>query len=209
MKFLNNLATAFFLLALALSTTKGRCQDSAITVDLSHPGAKISPSLYGIFFEEINHAGEGGLYAELIRNRSFGEKTDGWSLHTAGSAHASMALDTANPLNNANKTSLRLDIVHAAKNAPVTLANEGFWGIAVKAGEKYNLAFFARATGATGPLQVRLEGPNGKIYARQSITAIGPQWQRFTATLQSTGTEPKAHLALVATHPGSLWFQTV
>jgi len=73
MKFLSNLAAAFFLLALALSSTKGWCQDSAITVDLSHPGAKISPSLYGIFFEEINHAGEGGLYAELLKLQAMGE----------------------------------------------------------------------------------------------------------------------------------------
>jgi alpha-L-arabinofuranosidase len=209
MKFLSNLAAAFFLLALALSSTKGWCQDSAITVDLSHPGAKISPSLYGIFFEEINHAGEGGLYAELIRNRSFGEKTEGWTLKSTGSAHASMALDTANPLNDANKTSLRLDIARAAKNAPVALVNDGFWGIAVKAGEKYNLSFFARATGSTSPLEVRLEGPDGKIYARQTIAGIGPEWTRFTASFQSNGTEPKAHLALVASRPGTLWLQTV
>jgi hypothetical protein len=120
-----------------------------------------------------------------------------------------MALDTANPLNDANKASLRLDIARAAKNAPVALVNEGFWGIAVKAGEKYNLSFFARATASTGPLQVRLEGPDGKIYARQTIAGIGPEWTRFTASFQSTGTEPKAHLALVASRPGTLWLQTV
>ena len=216
MKFLKNLAAAFFLLTIALGSTKGWCQGSAITVDLSHPGAKISPTLYGIFFEEINHAGEGGLYAELIRNRSFGEQTEGWTLKSSGSAHATMTLDTANPLNDANKTSLRVDIAHATKNSPVALQNEGFWGIAVKTGEKYNLSFYARATGfapaseSTGPtLQVRLEGPNGKIYASQAITGIGPEWKRFTASFQSTGTEPKAHLALVASHPGVLWFQTV
>ncbi len=209
MKFLKNLATAFFLLALALGSTKSWCQDSAITVDLSHPGPKISPTLYGIFFEEINHAGEGGLYAELIRNRSFGEQTEGWSLHTAGSAHATMALDTANPLNDANKTSLRIDILRAARKSPVSLQNDGFWGISVKAGEKYNLSFFARSTGATSPFEVRLQGPDGKIYASDTITGIGPDWKRFTTTFQSSGTEPKAHLSLVATHPDSVWLQTV
>ncbi len=191
MKFLKNLATAFFLLALALGSTKSWCQDSAITVDLSHPGPKISPTLYGIFFEEINHAGEGGLYAELIRNRSFGEQTEGWTLHTAGSAHATMALDTANPLNDVNKTSLRIDIARAARKSPVSLQNDGFWGIAVKTREKYNLAFFARATASVGLLEIRLVGPDGKIYASQTITGIGPDWKRFTTTFQSSGASAK------------------
>ena len=120
-----------------------------------------------------------------------------------------MALDTANPLNDANKTSLRIDIARAASKSPVSLQNDGFWGIAVKTGEKYNLAFFARATASVGPLEIRLEGPDGKIYASQTITGIGPDWKRFTTTFQSSGTEPKAHLALVATHSGSVWLQTV
>ena len=67
-------------------------QNPSLTIDVSHPGAKISPALYGIFFEEINHVGDGGLYAELIRNRTFEEQTTGgWSLEPTGTSNATMA----------------------------------------------------------------------------------------------------------------------
>src|SRR5438270_11169692 len=69
-----------------------------MTVHADQPGPRVSPTLYGVFFEEINHAGEGGLYAELVRNRSFQEMdTNGqplaWSLRTEGQARGQMALD--------------------------------------------------------------------------------------------------------------------
>lgn len=74
MRFLRTTAPCF-LLALALGSPSGWCQSSSIKADVPRPGAKISPTLYGIFFEEINHAGDGGIYAELMRNRTFEEKT--------------------------------------------------------------------------------------------------------------------------------------
>ncbi len=63
------------LIALALALPAVWGQDPSLTIDVAHPGAKISPSLYGIFFEEIDHAGDGGIYAELIRDRTFEERT--------------------------------------------------------------------------------------------------------------------------------------
>jgi len=61
-------------------------QNPSLTIDVSHPGAKLSPTLYGIFFEEINHAGDGGLYTELIRNRTFKELT-AWAPTSHGPSH--------------------------------------------------------------------------------------------------------------------------
>src|SRR5437870_3104104 len=71
-----------------------------MTVHAGMRGPSVSPTLYGVFFEEINHAGEGGLYAELVRNRTFKEvNSDGqpaaWSLRTEGTAHGQMARDDA------------------------------------------------------------------------------------------------------------------
>src|SRR5438552_12980427 len=90
-----------------------------MTVHADRPGPRVSPTLYGIFFEEINHAGDGGLYAELVRNRSFAEmdpaegKPTAWSLRTEGAARGVMALDPAVPLSEANPRSLRLDVTAA------------------------------------------------------------------------------------------------
>ena len=89
------------LFALLPGTLPGWCQNPSISIDVSDPEAKISPRLCG----RINHAGDGGLYAELIRIRSFEEQTTlGWSLESSETARASMALDTSKPLSTANET---------------------------------------------------------------------------------------------------------
>ncbi len=73
---------------------------ASLTVQVDKPGIKVSPTLYGIFFEEINHAGDGGLYAELVQNRSFenSDKPDCWTLVTDGSGKGEMAIDKDNPM---------------------------------------------------------------------------------------------------------------
>ena len=91
-----------------------------MTVHVDQPGVKISPTLYGIFFEEINRAGEGGLYAEMLQNRSFEDdrgdrdqkptKIPGWSLVESPGAKATISLDSSEPLNPHNPNSLRLEI---------------------------------------------------------------------------------------------------
>ncbi|MEI9479061.1 MAG: alpha-N-arabinofuranosidase, partial [Deltaproteobacteria bacterium] len=84
-----------------------------LTVDLDKPGAKVSPELYGIFFEEINRGGDGGLYAELIQNRSFEDAPGillGWTPLDGGASR--VALDKSQPLNANNPTCLRLEIVN-------------------------------------------------------------------------------------------------
>jgi hypothetical protein len=193
-----------------LGTHQAWCQPPTMTVDLSRPGAKISPSLYGIFFEEINHAGDGGLYAELIRNRGFEEQTtQGWSLETSGTTHGRMALDTSKPLNGANKTSLRVEILRAGPTGSVAIVNEGYWGIALAQGEKYSLSFYARAAAFDGVLEARLQDAGGKVLAAQTITGIGSEWKRYTASFESLGSEPRARLALIASSPGTIWLDVV
>src|ERR1035437_10336503 len=82
-------------------------QGLQLTVDATRPGAAISPLLHGIYFEELNHAGEGGLYAEMVQNRTFEEQTTaGWSLRAHPGATGRMSLDTSHPLNAANHTAL-------------------------------------------------------------------------------------------------------
>src|SRR5208283_2995033 len=102
-------------------------EETTLTVHADQPGIKISPSLYGIFFEEINRAGEGGLYAEMVQNRSFEDAGTpvAWSLLKSSGAEGTMALDTARPLNDKNPHSLRLEIARVA-DGRVAVANEGF-----------------------------------------------------------------------------------
>src|SRR5262245_52851002 len=83
-------------------------EGSTITIDAGKPGARISPRLFGIFFEEINHAGDGGLYAELVRNRSLEDRDapEGWT----ADGPVKIAIDQDQPINAANKKSLRVEV---------------------------------------------------------------------------------------------------
>ena len=94
--------------------------EAKLTVRADQPGTKISPLLYGIFFEEINRSGDGGIYAEMIQNRSFEDTTVpvGW---TVIQGDGRMRLDRSRPLNGNNPTSLRLD-------GCIRVANRGFKG---------------------------------------------------------------------------------
>jgi alpha-L-arabinofuranosidase len=186
-----------------------------LTVQVDRPGVRTSPHLYGVFFEEINHAGDGGLYAEMVRNRDFQETTKegepaGWALRTDGQAHGAMALDPDKPLNPATARSLRLDIADAASGR-VSAVNAGYWGIAVKKGATYRLSLFARrSAGFAGSLSVTLEDAKGeKVYARAVVTGLNEGWQRFTCRLTANGDDPAARLVLSASAPGSVWLDVV
>src|ERR1041385_3286609 len=109
--------------------------DPTFTSDATHSVGKVSPKLYGLMTEEINHSYDGGLYAELIRNRAFLDdpKTPAyWSALSENGAEDSIALDTANPFNDKLTSSLRLTVTKASKNQPAGVANGGYWGIPVQ-----------------------------------------------------------------------------
>ena len=111
--------TRTILLTSLLATAIGAQAQVQINVDAAHPGIHVSPTLYGIFYEDINHAADGGLYAELIRNRSF--EADNWT--TIGNVTVSLA--TKGLLNAAQQHALELTF--PGKSAePAGISNEGF-----------------------------------------------------------------------------------
>ena len=139
-------------------------QKTSLTLDLSKPGAKVSPMLYGLMTEEINHSYDGGLYAELIRNRIFKDnKTtpEGWTLVEANATDSAaiklMAASENNipydernhAINGALSTCLRLTVEKASGR--VGIANEGYWGIPVKPSTSYKASFYIKGTARTEP----------------------------------------------------------
>src|SRR6516164_9173691 len=109
--------------------------------------AKVSPRLYGLMTEEINYSYDGGLYAELVRNRTFKWNKDEpvyWHLIQDGDGRGAMSLDTNQPLNTALSTSLKLEISDASRKHEVGVANDGFWGIPVRPQTTYHASFYAR-----------------------------------------------------------------
>lgn len=147
------------------------------------------------------------------RFERFGYVTNGlpfWSLVAEGGAEGSMALDMENPLSQATPRSLRLQIQKATPGR-LGIANEGFWGIGVKEGEKYLLTFWARcADGFAGLLKVGLETATAEPCSRvEEIKGLTGHWKKFKATLTASRSEAQARFVLSASSPGAIWFDMV
>src|SRR6476646_8538896 len=141
-----------------------------ITIDASTPAGKVSPLLYGLMTEEINHSYDGGLYAELIRNRAF-----------LDDAAATIALDPGPALSAAIATSLRLEVTQASAGHPAGVANEGYWGIPVKPDTRYRASFYAKAAaGFSGPVTLSIQSDDGQTtYATKTVSAPTSAWKQY------------------------------
>ena len=184
-----------------------------IDVDAADKGVKISPNLYGIFFEDINHAADGGLYAELISNRSFEDSRENiptWSTYASTGSTITATLTDKNLLNAAQGQALEV-AVDATPAAPVCLVNEGFWGINAVQGRTYKLSFWAKGS-YKGTLKACLSDKEGKqIYAETNVDAqlSAKNWKKYTATMTATGNDPKAQFSFVADGKGTITFDVV
>ncbi len=191
-----------------LAVTAQTCD---ITIQAAQPGAVISSNLVGIFFEEISMAGDGGLYAELIRNRSFEDASTPapWALVTNGVASGSFALDSSLPLSPTNAQCLRLS--KTAGSGSIGAANNGYYGIPVTSGQNYNLGFYARALpGFSGTVTASLQSSNGTTtYAQSAIGGLNTSWQHFALTLVPTATDPSARLLMSISQAGSVFLDFV
>src|SRR6185437_7643178 len=203
---------AFAAILASLST---RAQQPTLTLHMDENSPAVSPGLYGLMTEEINFSYEGGLYGELIRNRSFKDSSHipaFWSLVHDDGSNDSMSLDKKDGISEALPVSLRLDVLNREGRSGI--ANEGFWGIAVKPATTYQGSFYAKYTGTTTPnLTVSLESPDGKTtFATATVNAAQPEWRRYTFTLTTTaGITPTkdARFVITTRQPGSYWFSLV
>ncbi len=207
----------------------------SIDIDAQQRGPKVSPMLYGIFYEDINHAADGGLYAELIRNRSFedgpryGAPADmqGWSTYAAAPSQISAQLIQPTKktplLNSVQHHALQLD-VSATTASPVCLVNEGFWGINVVQGRTYSLSFWAKAPKYKGTIKATLCSKDGsRLYAESIVSGLpadkgssvsgglpaGKGWAKYEATLTATTNDPQAHFAFVFDGVGQVQLDVV
>src|SRR5438552_11894493 len=124
------LKAGFGMLVIWVFTVCDVNAQTTLTLDVTKPGAAVSPMLYGLMTEEINHSYDGGLYAELIRNRAFLDNPANpvnWSVVSNKDSEATIALDPANSFNEKLTTSLRLTVGKASKSQPTGVANSGYW----------------------------------------------------------------------------------
>ena len=206
--------TSLVIAAVLLATAAPLCAAPAtLTVDVARPGHAISPMLYGIFFEDINCSADGGLYAEMVRNRSFedSDKPDYWSVAASGPATVEMSVDAAHPVSPKNPRSLKVKVeVDDPGSGRSGVVNNGFWGMAVARGQTYQLSLFARAgDGFTGPLVASLESGEGIVYAQKTLSSLTSDWKRYRLSLTANATDPKARLVISTSRPGTFWLDMV
>jgi len=175
-----------------------------VNVD-TNPTKTVSPDLYGIFFEDINNAADGGLYAELIRNRSF--EDDSKAIPTWTVNGASYQLITKGLLNKAQGHALELTFNGSKLQ---TLTNDGFWGINAVQGRPYKLSLWVKGK-YKGTVKAQLVSADGKtVYAEAPVNGkISGKWQKLTAEMKSAGNDAKAKFQLVFTGKGKIALDVV
>jgi alpha-L-arabinofuranosidase len=166
----------------APTTGQAAVQDYTVTVDVSAHGADISDTMYGVFFEDINRAADGGLYAELVQNRSFEYDTADNAAYTPLTGWAPKAgdprvVDDDGRLNAHNRRYLRLPL-------PGGIINAGYnSGITVEKGKRYDFSVWARTDQATTPLTVSLTDPAGtQLAGPLRLNVRGATWTRYVGT---------------------------
>ena len=178
-----------------------------MNIDATQRGPLTSTYQYGLFFEEINHAGEGGLYAELVRNRSFDEGLTGWTL--TSSTGARLALTTTDLMNGAQKQALQLTTSNASENRLCGIKNEGFWGMKFEKDKTYTLSLWARGnnSGFTGNIIAQIVKSDGKTVigeAKLEGTVYTNKWSKLIATIKATDSDNSGQLLLLTSNNGRL-----
>ena len=197
-----NLKLQTVLLATALAfATAAR----AVTIEIQagQPGAKINPAMWGIFFEDINFGADGGLYAEMVKNRAF-EFPDammGWTKLSPSKARGTLAIRDEHPFNAANPHYLHIE---SEGKDLFGVANEGFRGMGVKQGEAYNFSMQIRQTGGAPKLRVELYGSDGTLLDSARLEKFSGDWQKVTAVLHPKDTDAKAKLYVLMDGQGAL-----
>ncbi len=172
--------------------------------------------LYGLMTEEINHSYEGGLYPDLIRNRTMRsdpEKPVHWRAVAGSGAQASIVIDKTNGPSQALPISLKLTIDQADASHLAGVENEGFWGMAVRPNTTYQGSFYAKGgEPSVGPLTISLRNDyTGKTAATATVQTSGTEWKRYTFELKTADVETSSanRLVITAGHPGTIWLDLV
>lgn len=168
---------------------------------------KISDKLLGIFFEDINYSADGGIYAELIQNRDFEYSSADrheWSSKSFWQSTGNNVIfdiQTENPIHPNNPHYAVL----TTNTAGGILSNEGFGGIVLKSGDKYDFSLFARTfEGKSKKLRIRLTGDNGKIYGEATLPNLSKDWKKYNAVLTANSDVKNAKLEIILPAEGKI-----
>src|SRR5580658_8108054 len=215
---IRNLSRLVLSAAIALPFSQCVAQQSGaatLTIDPAQIVTPVSPMLYGLMTEEINHSYDGGLYAEMVRNRTVRGRWDGpegWLLVQRGNAKASMAEDRQTGPSTALPYSASVTVDAATPTDPAGLANSGWWGMPVRPHTTYHGSFYAKVGSDLGPLTAKLiNDATGEVVAKAEVPLHSGNWSRYEYTMTTGDVKESGanHLELTVAQPGKLWLQLV
>ncbi len=194
----------------SLSTALSGQAPLVLNLDATHPGAAINPAMYGIFFEDINFAADGGLYPELVKNRSFEfqqpltgwHETLGYSAKGLDPHHGELAIRTEAPLNQSNPHYLRV----RSYEPGYSFYNTGFRGMGVLAGAEYRFSAYARSGNIHG-LRMTLTDEAGHEIGSGKLEGFrqdAQHWQHYETVIKATAANAHVQLNLFVDESGTL-----
>lgn len=190
--------TAYILLLFCISISginNAVAQPKSLVVKAGAPVAKIQPAMWGLFFEDINFAADGGIYAELVKNRSFEfyKPLMGWK--KIGEEYVGQ-FQIINRSNESNPRFLRLESLQGKE---LGLINEGFRGMGVKVGENYLFSILARQSEGSSSLKIELLDSAGNVIGQAGMKGFSGEWKKyetnFTCKKTSSGTQLQVTLS--------------
>jgi alpha-N-arabinofuranosidase len=172
---------------------------SKIVVKVNQPTAAIQPTMWGIFFEDINLAADGGIYAELVKNRSFEffKPLMGWRILKPDTTTGVLIINQSET-NPANPRYARISIAEGEKS--FGLSNEGFRGMGIKQGMTYHFSVLARqSAGSSLKMRIELISSAGKVIGTANLAPEGKDWKKCAVSFSANATDPKAKM--------NIWFE--
>ncbi|MCE5184624.1 MAG: hypothetical protein LLF76_00670 [Planctomycetaceae bacterium] len=167
---------------------------STITVSADQPGKPVAKTMWGIFFEDINFGADGGLYAELVKNRSFefDEPMMGWSPILSADSDGKTDIVVKQPFNENNPHCLRMS---ASRGQPFGIENEGFRGMGIRQGQSYWFSVYARHIGPGAmSLKTKVVGAGAQSIMEGTIENISGDWKNYTCKMEANATDAKCKL---------------
>ena len=198
--------TATFCTLCLLCGLSISAQQATFQFSTAHRGPVIGPLHYGIFYEEINHAGDGGIYAELIRNGSM-EENNSTPSYWSKIGNATFSISSQNLINGAQKNAMQLNLTQAGDG----VRNTGYWGINIVEGQTYKASFWIRtADNWEGDVTLMLESEEGNDlgHAVVSVSEAGT-WKKFSTEITATGNAQQGSFAVKGSQAGTVYLDCV
>ncbi len=223
------------LLAFLCAATSAFAQNTKIIVDTAAEGTPISPTLYGLFFEEINHSGDGGIYAEMIENRSFEDyripegttiengfavgPNKGWKVpfdadnkfphwvFQANGNDAQISISTDHPIHPNNPSSALIKVSSVKADSSVTLSNDGFWGVPIVSEKQYRLSLFAKSSAKT-EFAIRIVSGE-RVLAQTPVRVESSEWKKYEYILTGLESAADGRLEVVFAAPSEVYLDEI